>query len=84
MSAALPEKIEQLETKLKSSNEVFNSIRLGEAIRDATNSYNLQFEGDELVEKILMDLFRQWMELEDFEGDLKPIIQEVIKEEAGQ
>lgn len=84
MPEALPERIEQLEAKLKSSNDAFNKIRLSEAIYDAYNSYYLQIEGEELEEKILVDLFRQWPEMEDFEEDLKPVIQEVVKEQAGQ
>ena len=84
MSATFPDMIGRLEAKLKSSNASFKNIRLGEALHDAYNSYYLQFEPDQLEDKILNDLYRQWPDLADFEGDLKPVVQEMIKEQSDQ
>jgi biotin-(acetyl-CoA carboxylase) ligase len=81
MSATSLDLIRQLEAKLKASNDSFKSIRLDETLHDAYNSYYLQFEQQQLEEKILSDLYRQWPDLADFEEDLKKIVQQIIKDE---
>jgi biotin-(acetyl-CoA carboxylase) ligase len=81
MSATSLDLIRQLEAKLKESNESFKNIRLDEALHDAYNSYYLQFEQQQLEEKILSDLYRQWPDLPDFEEELKKIVQQIIKDE---
>jgi|GEM_PF-6957341 len=84
MAATLPALIGGLEAKLKSTNTTFQKIRLGEALYDAYHSYYLQIEPAHLEEKILNDLYRQWPDLIDFEGDLKIVVRELIKEQADQ
>ncbi|HET6370103.1 MAG TPA: hypothetical protein VFG95_02835 [Nitrospiria bacterium] len=81
MSGTSLDLIRQLEAKLKESNESFKNIRLDEALHEAYNCYYLQFEHQQLEEKILSDLYRQWPDLPDFEEDLKKIVQQIIKDE---
>ena len=84
MAATLSDMIGRLEAKLKSSNASFKNIRLGEALHDAYNSYYLQFEPEQLVDKMLNDLYRQWPDLVDFEEDLKTVVREFIKAQSDQ
>lgn len=82
MGSGLPELIKELESKLKSSSEEYATIRLEDALHDAYNSYYLQFDAEQLEEKILNDLYRQWPDMYDFEADLKKVVQGVIKDQA--